>query len=186
MVLELNMKLESISFKHLESNWSVYMHIGEDNYHSYITTSVNDMLITSTTNKESDLIINQIASLFEITKNGQPTFHLGCAIEQDTNQRSIKVSQTRYIQSILCDFNFKNCNAVHTPMDPKTSLAPQSTPLTPKESERVSKFPYGAVVGKCMYLSTCTRLYIAYTVQELACFMSNYSPSHVAATKHLL
>lgn len=71
-------------------------------------------------------------------------------------------------------------------MDPKTRLTPQTTPLTPEESEKVAKFPYGAVVSKCMYLCTCSRPDIAYTVRELAHFMSNYGSSHMVAAKHLL
>ena len=59
------------------------------------------MLIASTTDEESDLIVNLIASLFEITDNGQPTFHLGCAIEWDPENQTIKISQTTYVQSIL-------------------------------------------------------------------------------------
>jgi hypothetical protein len=37
-----------------------------------------------------------------------------------------------------------------------------------------------------MYLSTCTRPDISYTVRELACFMSNYGQRHFEAAKHLL
>ncbi len=37
-----------------------------------------------------------------------------------------------------------------------------------------------------MYLATCTWPDIAYTVRELAKFMSNFGKAHITAAKHLL
>lgn len=71
-------------------------------------------------------------------------------------------------------------------MDPGRRLTPQTTPLTSEEQNIVDAFPYGAVVGKCMYLSTCSCPDISYTVRELAGYMVNYGPAHVSAAKHLL
>jgi len=47
-------------------------------------------------------------------------------------------------------------------------------------------FPYMTVVGKCMYLATCTQPDIACAVQELARFMVNYRSAHITAAKQLL
>ena len=66
--LELNTKLETIGFRRLESDWSVYTPT-QGSECSYITTSVDDMLIASTSDEESDAVVDSIASLFEITDN---------------------------------------------------------------------------------------------------------------------
>ena len=66
-------------FKRTESDWSVYTRTNGSE-RSYITTSVDDMLIASASKKESDAVIDTLASLFEITNNGSPNFHLGCGI----------------------------------------------------------------------------------------------------------
>ena len=182
---ELNSRLESIGFKRLESDWSVYIRV-LDGERTYITTSVDDMLIASSSVKESDFVMDQLTSLFEITNNGEPTFHLGCGISRDRTARSISIDQYRYTQSILRKFGYENCNPVHTPMDPGKHLSPQTTPLSPEEQKMVENFPYGAIVGKCMYLSNCSRPDISYTVRELAGYMVNFGPSHIAAAKHLL
>jgi len=87
-----------------------------------------------------------------------------------------------YTESILRDFGYANCNSVSTPMDPGARLSP----ATAENSLKVKDYPYTSIVGKCMYLATCTRPDIAYTVRELARFMANYGPPHVAAAKHLL
>jgi hypothetical protein len=59
-------------------------------------------------------------------------------------------------------------------------------PKTDEERQKVSHLPYCAIVGKCMYLCTCTRADIAYAVRELAKFMSNFGAKHYEAAKHLL
>lgn len=144
------------------------------------------MLIASGNKRESDAVVAEISTLFEITDNGKPTFHLGCGITCDRSSNTLKLDQKTYTLSILREFGYDNCNPVLTPMDPGTRLTSHSTTLSAEEQKRVDEFPYGAVVGKCMYLSNCTHPDISYTVRELAGYMVSYGPSHVAAAKHLL
>lgn len=183
--LELNSKLELLGFQRLESDWSVYTRtsgLGR----SVITTSVDDMLIGSSSTLESDAVVEQLGSTFEITDNGEPAYHLGCGITRNRVNGTLRLDQRSFTQSILREFGMDRCNAVSTPMDPGLHLTCPIRPFPPDETRKVESFPYCAVVGKCMYLSTCTRPDIAYTVRELARFMSNYGPTHVAAAKHLL
>jgi hypothetical protein len=183
--LELNSKLEAIGFKRTESDWSMYRRI-QGSEHSIIATSVDDMLIASTSDAESDAVASALASQFEITDNGEPKLHLGCTIERNHDGHMIKLHQKSYTESILREFGFDMCNSVATPMDPGTRLSPQIDALNAEDAQRVRDFPYSAVVGKCMYLATCTRPDISYTVRELARFMSSHGPSHITAAKHLL
>lgn len=184
--LELHARLEALLFKRTESDWSMYRRVTETGT-SLLTTSVDDMLIASTNNVESNAVVASLASQFEITDNGEPTLHLGCAIERDRANRIIRIHQTSYCESILRDFGFDKANPVATPMEPGQRFLPRPPgPYTLAETERVAEFPYGTILGKCMYLATCTRLDIAYTVRELARFVSNYGPMHITAVKHLL
>ena len=50
---------------------------------SIITTSVDDMLIASSSADESNSVVTALATQFEITDNGEPTLHLGCSLERD-------------------------------------------------------------------------------------------------------
>jgi hypothetical protein len=144
------------------------------------------MLIASTSNAESDAVAAALTSQFEITDNGEPKLHLGCIIERDHVNGTLKLHQKSYTESILRDFGFDKCNSVTTPMDPGTRLAPHTGALSIEDEQKVREFPYTAIVGKAMYLSTCTRPDIAYTVRELARFMTSYGPAHITAAKHLL
>jgi hypothetical protein len=67
-----------------------------------------------------------------------------------------------------------------------TRLNIEMCPKTETEINDAKNLPYKELVGKLMYLATCTRPDIAYTVRELAQFMSNYGAAHWAAAKHLL
>jgi len=78
--LELDSCLGLIGFKWTESDWSVYQ-CSQGTERSIITTSVNNMLIASSTVMESDTIISTLASQIDITDNGKPKLHLGCSIE---------------------------------------------------------------------------------------------------------
>jgi hypothetical protein len=179
--LELNACLEAIGFKRTELDWSVYQRV-EGTEYSIVTTSIDDMLIASSSTTESDAVVAALASKFEITDNGQPKLHLGCSLERSRANRTLRLDQKSYTESILREFGYDKCNAVSTPMDPGARLSP----VTAEDVVKASDFPYAAVVGKCMYVSTCSRPDITYTVRELARFMANYGSAHVAVAKHLL
>ncbi|KAF8145920.1 hypothetical protein K438DRAFT_1495470, partial [Mycena galopus ATCC 62051] len=57
---------------------------------------------------------------------------------------------------ILHNFGYDKCNSVSTPMDPGARLAPHMSVLPAEDEQRLRMFSYTAVVGKTMYLSTCT------------------------------
>jgi len=78
----------------------------------------------------------------------------------------------------------ENCNSVTTPMISRLII--DSSPKTKAKADELAKLPYKELVGKLMYLSTCTRPDISFAVRELAKFMSNYSLAHWVAAKHLL
>ena len=151
--LELNSKLESLGINRLQSDWSVYLR-NSDFGRSLLTTSVDDMLIASTSDAESDTVVYALQSIFEITDNGEPTLHLGCGITRDRTNGTLKLDQHSYILSILREFGFENSNSVHTPMNPKVRLSPPSSSLSQQDIDIIQKFPYCAVVGKSQRYST--------------------------------
>ena len=70
-------------------------------------------------------------------------------------------------------------------MEPGLRLSPEQGAQTPEEHAEMSDLPYINAVGALMYLATCTRPDIAYTVSQLARFNSNPGPLHWKAVKHL-
>jgi hypothetical protein len=95
------------------------------------------------------------------------------------------VDQEQYTGRILADFHMEHCNSVKTPC-PTYHLTTDMCPKSDKERKRSAELPYCAIIGKCMYLSTCTHPDISFAIWELAKYMSNYGTKHYKAAKHLL
>lgn len=183
--LEFNDKYQSLGFIRCESDWSVHVREGP-NAKSLSATSVDDILLASSSIEESDNVKDGIATHFAITDNGEVKWLLGCRIVRNKSRGSITLTQDQFIESILRDFNMETCHSVSTPLPPGTKLTTAQCAVTDEQKATAKKLPYCALVGKLMYLVTASRPDIAYAVRELAKFMSNYGEEHWLAAKHVL
>lgn len=183
--LEFNTKYQSLGFNRCESDWSVHVR-SRPRAKSISTTSVDDILLGSTSTHESDDVTNGLKTFFEITDNGPVTHLLGCKVTRNRKRGTILVNQEPYIATTLREFGMSGCNATSTPFPPGTNLSSDLCPQTDEEREKMKTIPYCTVVGKLMYLVTTTRPDLAYAVRELAKFMTTYGEGHWAAAKHVL
>jgi hypothetical protein len=60
------------------------------------------------------------------------------------------------------------------------------SPKNPDQEKLARSRPYPTLVGKLLYLSTCTRPDIAWAVRELSRFMGNWGEQHWGAAKHVV
>ena len=174
----------NLGYVRCESDWSVYTRQSSSGF-TMSATSVDDIILASDSKSESDHASQEINDKFTVTDGGNTEWILGCRITRNRSKRLLMIDQTQFITSILRQFKMDECNSVTTPC-PKWRLSADMCPTTDTERNAASSLPYCAIVGKCMYLATCTRPDIAYTVRELARFMSNYGQRHFEAAKHLL
>jgi hypothetical protein len=174
----------ALGFKRCESDWCVYTRSTSSGF-SMSATSVDDIIIASDTNSESDNAAREINEKYATTDCGNAEWLLGCRITRWRAKRILMIDQSQFTSSILREFGMDRCNPAATPCF-KTRLTHDMCPKTDAERDEVSSLPYRTIVGKCMYLATCTRPDIAYAVRELTRFMSNYGREHFAAAKHLL
>jgi hypothetical protein len=145
---------------------------------------VDDILAASDSKAESQRFTSDIKSRYNITDNGDVSWLLGCRITRRRDRRCLKLDQERYTSDILDPYGMSNCNSVSVPMTER--LSENDCPKTQEEIIESNKLPYKELVGKLMYLATCTRRDIAFAVRELAKSMSNYGLAHWRAAKHLL
>lgn len=183
--LTFNEKYTTLGFKRLETDWSVHVRQKND-IKSMSTTSVDDILLGTLDEDESDSITKELSGIFDITDNGEVEHLLGCVVIRYRSRRTIILSQTLFTTSILRQFGMEHSNAVSTPLPPKTHLTADDCPKTDEERAEMASVPYCAVVGKVMYLANTTRPDLSFAVRELAKFMSNYGKAHWDAAKHLL
>lgn len=172
-----NEAFQTLGFRRTESDWSV--HVRQTNTgKSMSATSVDDILLASTSKSESDMVTSEVQKLYAITDNGEVSWLLGCKVTRDQRRRTITLSQEAYIEAILRQFGMLHSNSTSTPLPPKALLSTSQCPKTDSEREEMKHVPYCTLVGKVMYLATTTRPDIAYAVRELAKFMSNYGAAH--------
>jgi hypothetical protein len=174
----------NLGFTRCQSDWSVYTRRTSSTF-SMSATSVDDIILASDSKTESDNTARQINEKFATTDSGNAEWILGCRITRSRPRRLLMIDQSQFISSILREFGMQQCKSVLTPC-PKWRLTSDMCPTTDAEREEADSLPFRAIVGKCMYLATCTRPDISYAVRELARFMSNYGSKHFEAAKHLL
>ncbi|THH12524.1 hypothetical protein EW146_g7607 [Bondarzewia mesenterica] len=136
-----------------------------------IAVYVDDMVVASTSLEDLQEAKSLLKKAFNITDLGEINWLLGIRIERDRSERTIALSQERYIEEVLERFGQQNIRPICTPM-----LANQH--LTRAEVPEVDIRGYQRILGSIMWamLGTCPDL--AYTVGALSQHSS--SPSEEA------
>lgn len=80
--LEFNEKFQSIGFKRCKSDWSVHRR-GTVQSGSMTATSVDDILLSSSSQEESDNVTSQFGGLFDLTDGGEVQWLLGRKLARD-------------------------------------------------------------------------------------------------------
>ncbi len=104
----------TLGFHHYQSDWSVYIR-RSPSVLSISTTSVDDLLLASSSKSESNLTTSEIKNKFAITDSGDTEWLLGCQIRRWRERRLLMLDQEQYTTQILTEFNMDRCNAVKTP-----------------------------------------------------------------------
>jgi hypothetical protein len=158
---DLDQTYKSIGFVRCKADWSIHHQRTSDRI-SIAATSVDDILHASNSKAESDLFVTEIKSKYQITDNGEAHWLLGCKITRWRTRGCLKLDQERYVISILETYSMTSCNSVTVPMVER--LTSDMSPKTDEEVLEAKALPYKELVGKLMYLATCTRPDIAFTV----------------------
>jgi len=118
---------QTVGFTRCETDWSVYHRRKAGNI-SLTTMSVDDITIASNSKDESDRVVADIATKYEITDNGDAHWLLGCKIIRWRSRVLLKLDQERYTTTILEAFGMSTCNPVSVPM--VTCLTTEMCPKT--------------------------------------------------------
>jgi hypothetical protein len=211
--ITMNSMYKTISFTRCESEWSVHVCRESLEMNKLITaeveapsghqascincsqnkevlaitaTSVDNILLITNSPHESDRVTEQIGGHFKVTDNGEAKWLLGCRIRQWHSRGCLMVDQAQLIDSIVEEFGLGSANPAQTPCNLKTRLTSDMCPKNKDQEQLAKTCSYPTLIGKRMYLSTCTRLNIAYAVRELSRFMGNWGEQHWEAAKHMV
>lgn len=148
----------------------------------FVTIYVDDLLIATNDENWRKEIKQSLAKSFEMKDLGKVKKILGIEFFQSIENNFIFLSQKSYTESILVRFKMENSKAVKTPLDQNCKLDKPSKP----DYNLMKKYPYQSLIGAMMYLAVSTRPDVAYAVNFLSQFNSNYGTKHWQAAKRVL
>jgi len=157
--------MEELGYEKLKSDYCCFVwHEGED--FSILLVWVDDLINFS---NDTDRIEWELKTKFEINVIGEPSILLGMKIDCDNEKKTITLSQTHYIDSLLECFSLTNANTVLTPMDLNVNLDEEEDEgkgeKEGKDTDKRGQETYMTAIGSLMYAAFATRPDIAYAVQ---------------------
>ena len=163
-------------FRINECDKCVYIKDTENGY-VILCLYVDDILIVGSDDKMIKSTKNMLNSKFDMKDMGLADVILGIKITRISD--GLILSQSHYVDKILEKFNKDDSGVARTPLD-------NSLHLSKNRGEGISQVEYSRVIGSLMYLMSCTRPDIAYTVSRLSRYTSNPSADHWKAIVRVL
>jgi hypothetical protein len=143
-----------------------------------VAIHVDDCLSAASSKEENEVFKAQLREKWEISE-GDASFIVGIHIERDLKSKTISLSQTALIDSIIEEFRLTEAHPVKLPMDPGLRLKRP----TESSAEMKSNMPYNSIIGKMMYVACATRPDLAGPLRDLSQYLANYDSSHWEAAK---
>ena len=150
-----------------------------------IVIHVDDCTIAGNSQKLIDDCKAKVKSRYAMTDLGPISWVLGIKITRNLDDRTLGLSQTSYIDSILNRFNFADMKPVSTPMDPTIRYSKTQCPETLNEKAKMKNIPYREAIGALMYCAVATRPDISFAVALLSQFLENPGMTHWNGVKHV-
>ena len=170
----------SNSFKANEyDSFVYYKEYHRDNEEGYvmITLYVDDLLITGSNDKVIKSTKDMLKSHFDMKDMGLAYVILGMKISRTSE--GLALSQPHYVEKILERFCKDDNETAKTPVD-------LTLHLSKNNGVGVSQLEYSRIIGSMMYLMSCTRSNIAYSISKLSRFTRNPRTDHWKAITRVL
>jgi hypothetical protein len=139
----------------------------------------DDCLIFAPDDKIIDALIQNLSNTYLLEDQGNIQDYLGIHIKKDATLKTITMTQTGLIDSIIKDLGLNNTsNSKTTPSD--SILYPDIGGIPRQET-----WNYRSVIGKLNFLAQNTRLDISFAVHQCARFCTNPTALHELAVKRI-
>jgi hypothetical protein len=144
---------------------------------------VDDLLIFGPDMVAIDKVKKQLSDQYKMKNLGHVSFFLGIKVERNLRDRTLKLTQTAYIESFLKNFGMWNASPEKTPMNEKCQL---TKAVEGTEATTEFRTMYQSAVGSLIYAMLGTRPDIAYAVASVSRFSSNPTEDHWKAVKRIM
>jgi len=176
--LNLRSELECIGFTASEADSGLFVHCGKLS-DTYVLIHVDDILIAGQMDGVT-MVKTLLAKVFKVKDLGQASFYLGMDLVRDRQERTLVLTQKRYVADLMAKYVSPGARTKSLPLDGATPMQKAGMTLEAVEPS------YAEIVGSLMYLAVCTRPDISQAVGVLARYMSKPTEDHYKAAKHVL
>jgi hypothetical protein len=152
--------LQTQGLERTDSDWSVFVNA---NHTLFVGIYVDDLVITGPSQAAIKELKAAISAAFPVKDIGNINVCLGLQISRDEASKTLSISQTQYILSMLRAYRMEDCTPISTPIDGYESTAP-ARPDEPRADSQL----YSQAVGSLQYTSVGTRMDITYAVGRLS------------------
>ncbi|CAB4040247.1 Hypothetical predicted protein, partial [Paramuricea clavata] len=147
--------------------------------HFPVLVWVNDIVVAGATEEAINEIKSMLNENFKMDDRGDLNWFLGMQILRSHDK--ITVDQTKYIETVLQEFNMSDCKAVATPGEVNLKLVKSN-----EGKKLVDPKLYISLVGSLLFIGKQTRPDILNIVNQLSRFLDKPDESHWKAAKHVL
>lgn len=180
----LSRTLNDLGFQVNDADPSVFS-THDKNDTTILAIHVDDCMITGSLEELIREYKEQLNACYSLTDLGPIHWLLGIKITRNRQARTISLSQTSYIDSILSRFSLSDAKPVTTPITPGTVLSKADSPSDATKMASMKKTPYREAIGSLMYAAVATRPDITFTISALSQFLENPGQVHWEAVKRV-
>ncbi|UYV79484.1 hypothetical protein LAZ67_17002840 [Cordylochernes scorpioides] len=174
----LNKQLHEIGFQRNPIDPSIY-EVELEEGRIILSIYVDDIFAISENQAARNKCRELLNSSFEVKYLGPISHMLGVSFKK-SEDGSMTLSQSNYIEELLQRFRLRDAKGISTPMETNLDLSVR------KNGNSNERFPYRELIGGLSYLSQRTRPDIAYAVGILSRYCDNYTRKHWEAGKRVL
>jgi hypothetical protein len=147
---------------------------------------VDDFIILASNVSILKWFKSRLEDEFEMSDFGELHYCLGMEFKRDRANRTITMSQSKYIEEVLKCFNMEECKPIGTPLNVNSKLLKLTEEEFQGIQEEMQGIPYKATVGSLMYAMGGTWPDLAFPMSMVNQFMSRAGPSHWMAVKRIM
>lgn len=166
-------------FYRSEEDHSLFVH---ENRRLIILLYVDDLVLAASSHQAITWGKEALSKKFNMTELGKLKTFIGVEVFQDRTRRTLKVSQSTYLNRILKNHGMEDCTAVATPIESGTRLEKSELEFI---ADPADKRRYQSAVGSLMYAMLGTRPDIAYAVGMVSKYCNNPNNDHWIAVKRI-
>ncbi|CAA0830164.1 cysteine-rich RLK (RECEPTOR-like protein kinase) 8 [Striga hermonthica] len=123
---------------------------------------VDDMLIAGSDVKEIERLKDHLSMRFDMKDLGEAIQILGMKITRDRNAGKLWLSQSDYIEKVLCRFKMDIPKPIEVPLGSQFKLSNKDSPKDDSEKERMRVMPYASAIGSLMYAMEVVKWILRY------------------------